>query len=206
MEEPSKDILLGEQPVWEVQMVVGGQECPPATSFSPAPSEEEVKDLTRSREEEFGAVTVTAPLPDKVAKTDEHVMSQSLSSSQAPISEHSDLFDSQSLQIPEQRNAVEGSQVGVTTTPETWLLFSLNWLCSIVFHQLIIITGASYEALASEGIHLNMGGTNMEEVTCTVIGGVTSSQICMSDSKRPAEDEDCMTGELYGQFTYLVSG
>lgn len=61
--------------------------------------------------------------------------------------------------------------------------------------QLIIITGTSYEALASEGIQLNMGGGNVEEVTCTVIGGVTYDPA--SESKvRAAEHEDSVTGAI----------
>lgn len=123
VESPSKDILLAEQPVWEVEMVVGGQQCPTATSYSPAPSEEEAEDLSRSRdegEEEFEAGTVTAPITKKVAKNDEdHVMSQSLSSSQTSIPEQGELFDPQSLRIPEQQNTVEGSQVGGATAPGT---------------------------------------------------------------------------------------
>ena len=40
----------------------------------------------------------------------------------------------------------------------------------------------------------------MEEVTCTVIGGVTYNPVCESDSKiRTAEDEDSMTGELHSE-------
>ncbi|XP_066498966.1 zinc finger protein 653 [Hoplias malabaricus] len=46
--------------------------------------------------------------------------------------------------------------------------------------QLIIITGPSYEALTSEGIQLNMGSGNVEEVTCTVIDGVAYNQMCQS--------------------------
>lgn len=130
VEAPSKDILLAEQPVWEVEMVVGGQQCPTATSFSPAPSEEEAEDLSRSRDEgedEFEAGTVTAPITNKAAKNDEeHVMSQSLSSSQTPIPEQSELFDPQSLHIPEQQNTVEGSQVGGATAPGTALFFKLT--------------------------------------------------------------------------------
>lgn len=69
--------------------------------------------------------------------------------------------------------------------------------------QLIIITGPSYEALASEGIQLNMGGGNVEEVTCTVIGGVTYNQVCSCDSKiSTAEDEDSMTGVLHLELAY----
>lgn len=126
VEAPSKDILLAEQPVWEVEMVVGGQQCPTATSFSPASSEEEAEDLSRSREEgeeEFEAGTV---ITNKVAKNDEeHVMSQRLSSSQTTILEQSE-FNPQSLHIPEQQNTVEGSQVGGATAPGNALHFSLN--------------------------------------------------------------------------------
>ncbi|CAF93710.1 unnamed protein product [Tetraodon nigroviridis] len=159
----------------------------------PQPMVKESRD-EGEEEEEFEAGAATAPITHKGDKNDDDlVMSQSLSSSQTTIPEQSELFDPQSLHVPEQQNAVEGSQVGGAISPVTALFRTLNLPCSVFFHQLIIITGASYEALASEGIHLNMGGANMEEVTCTVIGGVTSSQICMSDPKRPAEDEDCIT-------------
>lgn len=78
-----------------------------------------------------------------------------------------------------------------------------NCFFPIFFHpQLIIITGPSYEALASEGIQLNMGSANVEEVTCTVIGGVTYNQVCASDSKlRTEEDEDSMAGVLHSKLT-----
>lgn len=119
MESPSKDILLAEQPVWEVEMVDGEHQCPTVTSFSPATSVEEAEDIIRSQdegEEVFRTVTVTAPVDDEVAKTDEdHVMSQGSSSLRASIPEKGKLFDPQSLQIPEQQNAVEGSQVGFNT-------------------------------------------------------------------------------------------
>lgn len=77
----------------------------------------------------------------------------------------------------------------------------LPFFCSSYF-QLIIITGPSYEALASEGIQLNMGAANVEQVTCTVIGGVTYNQVCESDSKMgTVEDEDSMTGVLHSEPT-----
>lgn len=45
-----------------------------------------------------------------------------------------------------------------------------------------------------------MGGGNVEEVTCTVIGGVSYNPVCTSDSKlRTAEDEDSMTGALHSE-------
>lgn len=127
MESPSKDILLAEQPVWEVEMVDGEHQCPTVTSFSPATSVEEAEDIIRSQdegEEVFRTVTVTAPVDDEVAKTDEdHVMSQGSSSLRASIPEKGKLFDPQSLQIPEQQNAVEGSQVGFNTMAGIWPLF-----------------------------------------------------------------------------------
>ncbi|XP_070779899.1 zinc finger protein 653 [Enoplosus armatus] len=203
---PKEDPQTG-QPVWEMEMVMERHGGSPAAAFHSIPSEEEeeaeeAEDLGRGRDggedEEVGAiphgyecVAVTASLADKLEKADEDsVLSQSLSGSvrlgaQTELSvpppmqvpEQSELFDPQALQtvvtsceIPDQRTSLEGS-------------------------QLIIITGPSYEALASEGIQLNMGGGNVEEVTCTVIGGVTYNQVCASDSKlRTAEDEDSMTG------------
>uniref|UniRef100_A0A671TA95 Zinc finger protein 653 n=1 Tax=Sinocyclocheilus anshuiensis TaxID=1608454 RepID=A0A671TA95_9TELE len=52
---------------------------------------------------------------------------------------------------------------------------------------LIIIMGPSYEALTSEGIQLNVGGGDVEEVTCTLIGDVSYNQMCHSGaSSRPS--------------------
>ncbi|XP_029293525.1 zinc finger protein 653 [Cottoperca gobio] len=203
-EASSKDVPLTGQNVWEMEMVMERQQGSPA-AFHSIPSEEEEEeeeeegeeeseDLRRDGEEEeirtvphgYECVTVTPSLADKLEKLDkDSVLSQSLNGSVGPElsvpppmqEEQSELFDPQTLQtvvtsceIPDQRTALEGS-------------------------QLIIITGPSYEALASEGIHLNMGGGNVEEVTCTVIGGVTYNQVCTSDSKlTTAEDEDSMTG------------
>ncbi|KAK3553258.1 hypothetical protein QTP86_032785 [Hemibagrus guttatus] len=48
--------------------------------------------------------------------------------------------------------------------------------------QLIIITGSSYEAMTSEGIQLNVGGGDVEGVTCTVIEGMSYNQMCQSDA------------------------
>ncbi|XP_060757516.1 zinc finger protein 653 isoform X2 [Neoarius graeffei] len=48
--------------------------------------------------------------------------------------------------------------------------------------QLIIITGSGYEAMTSEGIHLNVGGGDVEGVTCTVIEGMSYHQMCQSEA------------------------
>ncbi|KAK2894270.1 zinc finger protein 653 isoform X1 [Channa argus] len=201
VEASSREAQLTGHPVWEMEMVVERQEDSPGAALHSIPSEEEVEDLRqddgegageRLRNEEIRTTAhrydcVMAPLVDKLVKTDEDsVLSSSEPLDSQPelsvpptmqVQEQNDLFDPQTLQtvvnscdIPDQRTALEGS-------------------------QLIIITGPSYEALASEGIQLNMGGGNVEEVTCTVIGGVTYNQRSMSDSKmRTAEDEDSMTG------------
>ncbi|XP_068193189.1 zinc finger protein 653 isoform X2 [Antennarius striatus] len=201
-EASSRDAPVTEQSVWEMKDdVVVQQQDSPAAAFHSIPSEEEVEeaeDLRRGRDggaggvrtlpHRYGCVAVKTSLPDKPEKMDKDSdQSQNLSDSvpaepepelsdPLPMQEQSELFDPQTLQtmvtsceIPDQRIPLEGS-------------------------QLIIITGPSYEALASEGIQLNMGGGNVEEVTCTVIGGVSYNQVCTSDSKlRPAEDEDSIT-------------
>lgn len=137
MEASPKDIVLAEQPLWEVEMV-GERQCPTVTSFSPGTSEEEAEDITISQDEgkeEFSAVTMAVPVDDEVVKTDnDRIISQGSSSSQDSIPEKSKLFDPQSLQIPKQQNTVEGSQVGGTAVAGIVLFFSLNWLCSIFFH------------------------------------------------------------------------
>ncbi|KAG7264023.1 hypothetical protein CRUP_011352, partial [Coryphaenoides rupestris] len=56
--------------------------------------------------------------------------------------------------------------------------------------QLIIITGPGYEALATEGLQLNMAPGDMEEVTCTVIEGVAYDQVCQSDAELREAEED----------------
>ncbi|KAK1799245.1 hypothetical protein P4O66_007485, partial [Electrophorus voltai] len=93
----------------------------------------------------------------------------------APVQE--ELYESQALQsmvgrceLPDQRATLEGS-------------------------QLIIITGPSYEALTSEGIQLNMGGGDVEEVTCTVIEGVAYNQMCQPGTvlRSSIPETDAMT-------------
>lgn len=129
MEASPKDIVLAEQPLWEVEMV-GERQCPTVTSFSPATSEEEAEDITISQDEgkeEFSAITMAVPVDDEVVKTDnDRIISQGSSSSQDSILDKSKLFDPQSLQIPKQQNTVEGSQVGGTVVAGILLFFSLN--------------------------------------------------------------------------------
>lgn len=63
--------------------------------------------------------------------------------------------------------------------------------------QLIIITGPSYEALASDGIQLSVGAGDAAQDTCAVIRDIAYHQ--EPESKLQAtEDEDRMTGVLLG--------
>ncbi|XP_037331667.2 zinc finger protein 653 [Pungitius pungitius] len=201
---PDVEARLTGQSVWE--MVVEQQQSSPAAAYHSVASEEEDKDeegdeqeeeeeeeeeeaedLRRGRggEEEirtaphgYGCVTVRASLAVELEKRDEDSQSSGPEppAAQPPQGEAaSQLFDSHALQtvvtsceIPDHRTTLEGS-------------------------QLIIITGPSYEALASEGIQLNVGDGNVEEVSCTVIGGVTYDPA--SESRLgAAEDEDSVTG------------
>nr|XP_040046319.1 zinc finger protein 653 [Gasterosteus aculeatus aculeatus] len=202
VERADVEAPLTGQSVWEMEMVIERQQSSPGAAYHSIASEEErdereeeeeedeeVEDLRRGRdgEEEIRAaphgyecVSVRASLAVELEKPEEDLSgSAGLGArpepSVPPGDGQSELFDSHALQtvvssceIPDQRTTLEGS-------------------------QLIIITGTSYEALASEGIQLNMGGGNVEEVTCTVIGGVTYDPA--SESKvRAAEDEDSVTG------------
>ncbi|RVE69074.1 hypothetical protein OJAV_G00074040 [Oryzias javanicus] len=173
-----KDPATTEQPVW-------------AMEASASVLSEEAEDRRRSAQEldvdeqeirSSGCdyVAVPASLIDKLKGNSE--LSQSLTDS-APLDarlevpEQTELLEPQTLQavvssceIPDQR-----------TAPET--------------SQLIIITGPSYEALASEGIQLNVSSGNMEEVTCTVIGNVSYNQVCTPELKiQGVEEEDSEEG------------
>ncbi len=92
----------------------------------------------------------------------------------------------------EQRNELGLDRVVILNPRLWWTLTSLDDLIPYVFPspsfpQLIIITGPSYEALTSEGIQLNVGGGDVEEVTCTLIGDVSYNQMCPSGaSSRPS--------------------
>ncbi|XP_020330927.1 zinc finger protein 653-like isoform X2 [Oncorhynchus kisutch] len=213
MEAPSRDTPLMEhlsenQSVWEMEVVMeaGRQQAQESdeeeTGYNAVGEdinpEEEAEDLRRDRGDEgvgtsqdgYECVVVTASLTDRLDKADEEDTTQTLgdtvgvdtqtihhpvpASMQVPG--QGELFDSQTLQtvgttceIPDQRGTLDGS-------------------------QLIIITGPSYEALASEGIQLNMGGGDVEEVTCTVIEGVAYNQMCQSVADFKTTEEDSITG------------
>ncbi|XP_041719402.1 zinc finger protein 653-like [Coregonus clupeaformis] len=213
MEAPSRDTPLTEhlsenQSVWEMEVVMeaGRQQAQESdnegTGYNAVGEdinpEEEAEDLRRDRGDEgvgtsqdgYECVVVTASLTDRLDKTDEEDTTQKMCDTvgvdtqpnlhPVPVSMQvpgqGELFDSQTLQtvgtsceIPDQRGTLEGS-------------------------QLIIITGPSYEALASEGIQLNMGGGDVEEVTCTVIEGVAYNQMCQSGADFRTTEEDSITG------------
>nr|XP_054606743.1 zinc finger protein 653 isoform X2 [Nothobranchius furzeri] len=167
--------LMG-QPTWEVEVQ---QQSSPTAALHPLPSEglKQVEGEAERLAEEgitvagcgYDCVTMATSLTGEVERTEDSVLSRRVCV-QPAVREQPDLLDPQTLQtvvsgceMADQRTALEGS-------------------------QLIIITGPSYEALASEGIQLNMGSGNMEEVTCTVIGGVAYDQV------QPTEEDDSVTG------------
>ncbi|XP_051570114.1 zinc finger protein 653-like isoform X2 [Myxocyprinus asiaticus] len=131
---------------------------------------------TLEKAESYECMEVMAPLTDKreredVANRPEQGVGQGITHSidqgiahmpLAAAAAQSELFETQDLQtvmggceLPDQRSTLDGS-------------------------QLLIITGPSYEALTSEGIQLNVGGGDVEEVTCTVIGDMTYNHMCQS--------------------------
>ncbi|XP_064842521.1 zinc finger protein 653-like isoform X1 [Oncorhynchus masou masou] len=206
-EAPSKDTPLMEhlsenQSVWEMEVVMEAgkqqaQESDEEETGYTAVGEDinpEAEDLRRdgvgTSQDGFECVVVTASLTDRLDKSNEQDTTQTMgdivcvdtqtilhpvpASMQVPG--QGELFDSQTLQnvgttceIPDQRETLDGS-------------------------QLIIITGPSYEALASEGIQLNMGGGDVEEVTCTVIEGVAYNQMCQSVADFRTTEEESITG------------
>uniref|UniRef100_A0A3Q3AF14 Zinc finger protein 653 n=1 Tax=Kryptolebias marmoratus TaxID=37003 RepID=A0A3Q3AF14_KRYMA len=200
-EASSGDAPLTGQPAWEVEMVQQQGSLTAALHSVPAEELKQGKAGGEGESELLGEEEIrTAGQGYELAASladEDSVLSQGLSepapqrelSVPAPAQDQTELFDPQTLQtvvtgceLPDQRTALEGS-------------------------QLIIITGPSYEALASEGIQLNVGGGSVEEVTCTVIGGVTYDQVCTPDSKdRTAPDEDSLTGLSDSQPTAELSG
>ncbi|XP_043090947.1 zinc finger protein 653 [Puntigrus tetrazona] len=187
---PASSRCLSSQAEWEMEVLMDGK----ASSQDPPRDSDPVKERTDASGtlkkadgggglvESYECVVVTAPLTDGQEREDGASRSREdpgegvRSSGAAPAP--SQLFESQDLQavmggceLPDQRSTLEGS-------------------------QLIIITGPSYEALTSEGIQLNVGGGDVEEVTCTLIGDVSYNQMCPSGaSSRPARYSDVNLAE-----------
>lgn len=131
-EASSKDILQPGESVWEIEMVMEQQQGSATAAYPPIPSEEEseeAEDQEQGRnggEKEIKAVNVVSPLTDKLEKTDKDlVLRQSLCDSvqqvlsvPLPLQEQTKLSEPQAQQtvincaIPEQRNKLDGSQVG----------------------------------------------------------------------------------------------
>ncbi|XP_066564109.1 zinc finger protein 653 [Amia ocellicauda] len=152
-------------------------------------AQEEETGAVVTPEMDYGCVVVTAALTDRLDKTDPTAepdcpspvpphtpppsttptpttpppTTTTTTTTTMHISSGGELFEQQTLQtvvascqIPDAGGHIEGSQV-------------------------IIITGPGYEALTSEGIHLNVGEGVGNEMTCTVIEGVAYNQVCDSD-------------------------
>ncbi|RXN25100.1 zinc finger protein 653-like isoform X1 [Labeo rohita] len=167
---PASERCLSSQTEWEMEVLMGresqaalGESDGKASSQDAARETDPVReqtDASRTLEkadgggglaESYECVVVTAPLTNRQEREDgancarEGEVEGVPSLAAAPA--QGQLFESQDLQtvmggceLPDQRSTLEGS-------------------------QLIIITGPSYEALTSEGIQLNVGGGDVEEVT-----------------------------------------
>uniref|UniRef100_M4A2V7 Zinc finger protein 653 n=1 Tax=Xiphophorus maculatus TaxID=8083 RepID=M4A2V7_XIPMA len=126
-----------------------------------------------------------ASLPDETNEDN-----RSLNGS-VPVSSHLEMSDPPPAQVQDQTHLFQPRPLRTAVTG----CERPNQRTALEGSQLIIITGPSYEALASEGVQLNMGSGNMEEVTCTVIGGVAYNQLCSPDFKvRDSPEEDSLTG------------
>ncbi|KAL1278756.1 hypothetical protein QQF64_025429 [Cirrhinus molitorella] len=189
---PASERCLSNQAEWEMEVLMDreaqdalGESDGKASSQDVARETDPVReqtDASRTLEkpdseggltESYECVVVTAPLTDRQEREDGAQREGGVEGapSLAATPAQGELFESQDLQtvmggceLPDQRSTLEGS-------------------------QLIIITGPSYEALTSEGIQLNVGGGDVEEVTCTLIGDVSYNQMCHSGaSSRPSAD------------------
>ncbi|XP_017161927.1 zinc finger protein 653 isoform X2 [Poecilia reticulata] len=200
MNQTEEDGSQNQQPRIEASSTLTGQPAWDAASLHSASAEEEegaaLKDVEGGTEQEAEgeklrtlapdydySTAAEASLPDETNEDNRSLSGSVPLSSQLEVShlppaqaqDQTQLFQplqtaAAGCELPNQRTALEGS-------------------------QLIIITGPSYEALASEGVQLNMSSGNMEEVTCTVIGGVAYNQLCSPDFKvRDAPEEDSLTG------------
>ncbi|XP_073800317.1 zinc finger protein 653 [Danio rerio] len=175
----------GASPVWEMEalMVPESQaESSERTSGGNDPAKQQM-DCSRTLEKTEGGgagltqsyecVVVAAPLTDRKERDDGKRSSREVVPSLEAAPAQNELFEGQDLQtvmggceLQDQRSTLEGS-------------------------QLIIITGPSYEALTSEGIQLNVGAADVEEVTCTLIGDMSYNQMCPSGAaSRPNASTD----------------
>ncbi|KTF79119.1 hypothetical protein cypCar_00025862 [Cyprinus carpio] len=165
---------LSSQAEWEMEVLMDREassqdavrESDPVREQTDASRTLEKADSGGGLTESYGCVLVTAPLTDGQESQDGASCSREGGVEDVPslaaAPAQSQLFESQDLQtvmggceLPDQRSTLGGS-------------------------QLIIITGPSYEALTSEGIQLNVGGGDVEEVTCTLIGDVSYNQMCQT--------------------------
>ncbi|KAJ8404176.1 hypothetical protein AAFF_G00339490 [Aldrovandia affinis] len=194
------NLSVGEQPIWEMEVVMEGDKGPGQESENEGLCQkgallenDNAEDDDDGAGEGFGrgggqegfeCVVVTAAVTDRLEKGGgvgalcNHVAHGNPQPHPPPsmqVTGQGELFEPQTLQtvvascqIPDGRGTLEESQ------------------------QVIIITGPSYEALASEGIQLNMGGVAGDEVTCTFIEGVAYNQVCQAEAglKAPVPDTD----------------
>ena len=172
VEASSKEVPLMGQPGWEMEMEEQQGSPPAAFDSISSEEEAEdlrqsrdgeegeklVEDDIRTMPHNYDCVAMTTPSADKLEKTEEEsVMSQSLSSpvelpvpSGPPlVPEQSDLFPTQTLQtvvtsceMPDQRTALEGSQVGESVFSrevEVAVRSVRSGMCCCFLHEVIMV-------------------------------------------------------------------
>ncbi|XP_054891593.1 zinc finger protein 653 isoform X2 [Poeciliopsis prolifica] len=187
-----------QQPTMEASSALPGQPAWDAASLHSASAEEDegaaLEDVEQERE--GGKLKTLAPdyacsAAAEASLPDEAIEANRRSSGSVPLSSHLGMSDPPPAQAQDQTQRFQPQPLQTAAAG----CELPNQRTALESSQLIIITGPSYEALASEGVQLNMGSGNMEEVTCTVIGGVAYSQLCSPDFKvRDAPEEDSLTG------------
>ncbi|XP_015248731.1 PREDICTED: zinc finger protein 653 isoform X1 [Cyprinodon variegatus] len=187
VEDSSQDASGTRQPAWDAASLHSAsaeeEEAAELEDMSRVTDEGEGKSLRERESRTLGSDSSEASETDRL---DQH--SKSLNGS-VPLSSQLELsvppaVHDQQVELFHPRplhTAATGCQIPTQPTP-------------LEGSQLIIISGSSYEALASEGVQLNTGSGNMEEVSCTVIGGVAYNQLCVPDFKVEAAEEDSLTG------------
>ncbi|XP_023205274.1 zinc finger protein 653 isoform X2 [Xiphophorus maculatus] len=190
-----------QQPSIEASFSLAGQPAWDAASLHSVSAEEEegaaLEDVDGGTKQEGEGEKLRTLAPDdystaaKASLPDETNEDNRSLNGSVPVSSHLEMSDPPPAQVQDQTHLFQPRPLRTAVTG----CERPNQRTALEGSQLIIITGPSYEALASEGVQLNMGSGNMEEVTCTVIGGVAYNQLCSPDFKvRDSPEEDSLTG------------
>ncbi|KAJ8254272.1 hypothetical protein COCON_G00208840 [Conger conger] len=205
-DSPSTELSMGEQSIWEMEVVMEGAKCLAQESESEGLCQGVVMENDTTEDEKgaqevlgrcgvqgggtalgqgqegYECVVVTAAMTDRLENGDADVLSNHVANG------------NHQPHPPPAPPTIQGD----IFEPQT--LQTVVASCQIPdgrgtlegSQQVIIITGPGYEALTSEGIQLNMAGAGGDEVTCTFIEGVAYNQVCPTEAalKAPVPDTD----------------